>query len=376
MRGVRLVLWLDLLGAVSAGVLAVIAVGGPLAARRALDPIGLGLVAAAGGLAAALVGVRLLTRSVARPVERMLDAAERLGADDAALPILSPPGDHDRGSLGRAAVAFERTAAALEAQRASVADKIHELEEANRALAEARDSWVRSERLAAVGRLASGLAHEVGNPLGAITGYVEVARSRLPAAADPELAGALERIGAAAARIDTTIRELLDFARPSAPALAAVELGPAVEAVLRLARVQRQFRGVEVEVVLAAELPAVRADEHRLSQVLLNLLLNAADATGPGGRIEVRAGPAPGRRSRVVLTVTDDGPGIPAELLDRIFEPFFSTKEPGRGAGLGLAVSRTLVESFGGELAAGNRPGGGAVLSLALETVARPEARA
>jgi signal transduction histidine kinase len=240
---------------------------------------------------------------------------------------------------------------------------VSELTEANAQLAEARESLLRTERLAAVGRLAAGLAHEVGNPLGAIAGYAEVARGRLPPGADPELADAVDRIATAAGRIDRTVRELLDFARPVAPALLPVDLAAALDAALRLARVQARFRGVGVSLSLPAGLPRVVADEHQLSQVFLNLLLNAGDATGGGGRVEVRARAGDGQ---VTVELEDSGPGVPAADLPRIFDPFFTTKDPGQGTGLGLAICHGILAAMGGEITAASPPGRGACFTLRL----------
>ncbi|HEX9291522.1 MAG TPA: ATP-binding protein, partial [Anaeromyxobacteraceae bacterium] len=258
--------------------------------------------------------------------------------------------------------AFERLAVAFDEERGRLAAKVRELTDANRAVADARESLLRSEKLATVGRLAAGLAHEVGNPLGAVEGYVELARARLPPAPHPDLVDALARISTAAQRIDRTVRDLLDFARPATPALAHLDLGAVVDGSLRLASVQPRFRQVEVDVALAAGLPRVVAEEHQLSQVLLNLLLNAADAMKSGGHVRVEA-----RREAdgsVVLAVGDSGPGIAAADLPRVFDPFFTTKEPGEGTGLGLAISHRIMESFGGEIAARNGERGGAVFEL------------
>jgi C4-dicarboxylate-specific signal transduction histidine kinase len=259
-------------------------------------------------------------------------------------------------------VAFERVAGALEQERRRLAGKVEELTLAGRALDDAERSLARSERLATVGRVASGLAHEIGNPLGAISGYVEIARARLPPGADPDLADAVQRIAEAATRIDRTIRDLLDFARPAPPRLAPLPLAGAVEFAVRLARVQPRFREVEVAAAVPPGL-LVSADEHQLGQVLLNLLLNAGDAMKGRGRVTLAAVE---RGAEVELRVADEGPGIPAEHLPRLFEPFFTTKAPGEGTGLGLATSLRIVESMGGSLSAANRPGAGAVLTLRL----------
>jgi C4-dicarboxylate-specific signal transduction histidine kinase len=349
-------------GAVAATSAALLLVLGlPLAARQALSVGALASLGLAAALAGTAVGALLLVRAVARPVERLLGAAANLRGEGG-LPVLgAPEPDGAPGALAlpRAAVAFERVAAQLAAERARLAAKVDELTCANAALADARASLVRSERLATVGRLAAGLAHEVGNPLGAITGYAELARARLPAGAHPDLGDAVDRIAAAAARIDRTVRDLLDFARPSPAAVAPIQLAPAVDAALRLARVQPRFRRVEVELRIPADLPAIEADEHHLAQVLLNLFLNAGDAMGGEGRVELAAR---AEGDRVELEVADEGPGIAGEDLALVFDPFFTTKEPGAGTGLGLAICHRIMESLGGEIAAANGPRGAVFL--------------
>ena len=358
-RWLRTTLVLDAAAVAASLAMVVLAIGLPLLARRALSPGIFGLVVGLAAILATALGGLLLSRTVARPVDRILEAAGRLAPNEG-LPVL---GEGSALGLTRAAVAFERTGAALEEERHRLADKVDELTLTGRALDDAHASLARSERLATVGRLAAGLAHEVGNPLGAISGYVEIARSRLARDASPDLADAVHRIGEAAGRIDRTIRDLLDFARPAAPRLAPVDLSGVVEGTLRLARVQARVRRVDVQVALPRELPQVMADEHQLGQVLLNLLLNAGDAMRGEGTVEIAA------RAEglwVELTVVDSGPGIPAEHLPRLFDPFFTTKDPGEGTGLGLAISYRLMEALGGSISAGNGPSGGAVLRLRL----------
>ncbi len=366
-RGLRTVLLLNAAAVAAVMAVLLLILGLPLLAGRALSPGAFGAVVVVAALLAAAVGGGLLTRAVAAPVDRLLDAAARLSGPDG-LPVL---GEGQGLALSRAALAFERVADALAEERRRLAAKVEELTRAGRALDDAREHLARSERLATVGRLAAGLAHEIGNPLGAISGYVEIARVRLPAGADPDLVAAVGRIAEAAARIDRTLRDLLDFARPSPPRLAPLLLGEALAVAVWLARVQARFRHVEVEAALPPGLPPVLADGHQLSQVLLNLLLNAGDAmrgAAPGAaRVRLSAAEDGGA---VVLEVADDGPGIAPEHLPRLFEPFFTTKEPGEGTGLGLAISHRIVESLGGALSAANRPGGGAVFRLRLQAAA------
>ena len=369
---VRNLLTLYALALSAVAVATLLVLGLPWAVRGGIRPGVLGAVAAVTGAAVLLAAVALLFRGIARPIDRLLDAAARLGPRQAApagdLPILGDPVGGRAAALERAAIAFERLMEALESERVRLAAKVDELTESNRALAEARESLVRTEKLATVGRLASGLAHEVGNPLGAVKGYLDLARTRLPPAPNPELVEALDRIGAAAERIDRTLRELLDFARPTAPVLAPIEVSRVIDASVRLARVQARFKHVEVDVQLAPGLARVVADEHHLAQVLLNLLLNAGDATRGSGHVRITG--AMGEAGRVTLTVEDDGPGFRAADLPRIFDPFFTTKDPGAGTGLGLAISHRIMESFGGEILASNGERGGARFELRFRAAA------
>jgi len=361
---VRAYLLLYALAIAAAAAAGLIFLGLPLAARGKLGPAALFAVAGALAGLVLLVAAALLTRGVGRPLDRLLSAAGRLGPNaERPAPELPILGERGGFALSRAALAFERLATALAEERALLAHKVEELTKANGALALARESLVRSEKLATVGRLASGLAHEVGNPLGAIAGYLELARARLPAGAHPDLVDALARMGAAAERIDRTVRDLLDFARPAPPVLAPLSLAAAVDAAARLARVQTRFREVELVRALPDDLPRILADEHHLAQVLLNLLLNAGDALE--GRGEVRLSARSAEEGRwVLLLVEDSGPGIPAADLPRVFDPFFTTKEPGAGTGLGLAICHRIMESFGGEITARNGEARGAVFEL------------
>ncbi len=336
-----------------------VAEAGPRA-RRA-DGLGsaLGSYSLINGLIAFVVGFFLFNRTVGRPVDRLADAAERIGRLE-----LDEPLAGSGTLLGRLGLAFERMSKGLREERARVSAQIAELERLNRQLAEAKDSLVRSEKLATTGRLAAGVAHEVGNPLGAILGYLELAKRR----STPEARGYLERIDREVARIDRTVRELLDFSRPAAEALEPLDLAAVVNAAVRLASVHQRLKRLELEVEVPDGLK-VKGESHHLSQVLINLLLNAADAMSGAGRIVVRACQADERI--VELSVRDTGPGIAPENLPRIFDPFFTTKAPGEGTGLGLSICHRILESFGGEVRAENALEGGALFTLRLVAAPR-----
>ncbi|MGZ6123879.1 MAG: sensor histidine kinase, partial [Myxococcales bacterium] len=240
------------------------------------------------------------------------------------------------------------------------------LEAANQELREAREDLARSERLATVGRLAAGVAHEVGNPVAALIGYAALMRERI--AQGKDVAGYAERVEREAARIDRILRDLLDLARPPA-ALQPVDLRRTLEAARSF--VASQHDRLTLETALPADLPPVRGDEHYLSQVFLNLLSNAARAGASRVRVSARAADG-----SVLVEVEDDGEGIPADALPRLFEPFVTTAAPGHGSGLGLALCHASMERFGGAISARNREGvHGAVFELRfVSESARPAA--
>jgi C4-dicarboxylate-specific signal transduction histidine kinase len=239
----------------------------------------------------------------------------------------------------------------LHADEQRMRDQIDELERRAEKLREAQDRLVRSERLASVGRLSAGLAHEIGNPLAALLGLEDLL---LAGGLGPEeQRDFLLRIRSETDRIHVILRGLLDFARPASAAKEAGEDKPAVVAdaiadVVSLVRPQRNFRSVTLDVETDAELPLVGLGHQRMMQVLLNLLMNAADAVSPaGGKVRLSARH---HGEFVRLAVEDDGPGVDPSIRERLFEPFVTTKEIGKGTGLGLAVCRGLVESARGTI--------------------------
>ena len=304
-----------------------------------------------------LVAYAILWLAVARPVQRLeseLGQLERLDLE------LGPRGAGGP-LLSRVEASLRRTAAALLAERTLTLQQLEDLRRANERITRAQAELVAAERLATVGRLAAGVAHEVGNPLSGILGYLSLMRTQ--GAGRPELGDYVDRIEAEVHRIDGIVRGLLDLGRPQRPTLVPVEVGPLAETSLRLVAAGPDFRGVQAAVDVPAGLQAL-ADAGALSQVLINLLLNAAQAMGGSGKVRVEA--SAGAEPWVCIDVLDSGPGIPPEMRARLFEPFFTTKPGGKGSGLGLAISQTLVRAMGGTLEAGDSPQGGGRFSVRL----------
>lgn len=280
-------------------------------------------------LAILLFGIYLGGRYLVRPIQA-LTAAVGPAAEGAPVPVQTSPAE-----VAELSRAFRDLIARLHAQNAELAETVE-------ALQATRDELVRAEKLATVGRLAAGLAHEIGNPLAAVLGYVEYLQADEPT--PPALqATLLGRMDKELGRIRDTLRGLLDFSRPATGVPVVVDPARCVEAALGLVRYQKVFRAVDVEV--AGDAPPVFVDPGRLRQVIVNLLLNAAEA----GATRIVCTLAL-ENDGALLTVHDDGPGIDPELAPRIFEPFMTTRPVGEGTGLGLPISQRLIEEAGGRL--------------------------
>jgi two-component system NtrC family sensor kinase len=228
-------------------------------------------------------------------------------------------------------------------------------------LEEARGRLLQSERLSSIGRLSAGIAHEINNPL---TGVMLMAGSlleRLPP--DDPRRETLQSIVNETTRCREVIKGLLDFARPRAPDKVATPIDDVLERAATLVRRQAEARRVAIDVGSGGPSPVAAIDAAQVLQVVLNLLLNAVDATPEGGGVRV-ARRADG--ANVEIDVADDGAGIAPERLSQIFEPFYTTKEAGQGTGLGLAVSWGIVEQHGGTIAVRSEQGKGSTFTVRL----------
>ncbi len=303
----------------------------------------------------------LLTYFIVRPIDRLRLASERLAAGRlrTRVPV------QGAAEVARLAATFNEMAGQLRDDRASLQQRLEELEQTTAELTTAQEQLIRSARLAAVGRLSAGVAHEIGNPLAAIRGLLDLMQlGDLDREEEKEF---VTRIQRETERIHHTIRDLLDFSRndssPDGRIESSADLAEVVSDTVKLIDRQSRFRDIELALALDEGLSRVRGDHERLRQLLLNLLFNAADALGGKGRIEVRTRNGAGV---VELLVEDDGPGIDSEILDQVFDPFVTTKAAGQGTGLGLAVCYTIVERLGGTIEASNRRQGGASFEVRL----------
>jgi signal transduction histidine kinase len=285
-----------------------------------------------------------LTRAIVRPNETLARATDKVatGARGFELPEAGAREILELGSSVRS------MATKLLADEQAMRRKVEELTATTRRLGETREQLEGSEHMASVGKLAAGVAHEIGNPIAAIMGMHDLLDdSELSPAAKADF---LNRMRKETERINVVVRDLLDYARPErGPASMRPGVASVTEIVndaMSLVRPQKDWKGVEATVDVEPDL-SVALSPQRLTQVLLNLLLNASSAIGGKGKISLRAKKA---GTRVRIAIEDDGPGVPRDLAPRIFDPFVTTKEVGQGTGLGLAVCRGIVEGANGKI--------------------------
>ena len=233
------------------------------------------------------------------------------------------------------------------------------------------DSLLKAERLAATGTFAAGVAHEVNNPLASISSLVQ---SILTGENDPQRRTTLHTILSQITRISSTLKDLVNFARPATAQRKPVDVNGLIAETLRLITYNKRFGGIRVEPILTNDLRAAFADDNEIQQVLLNLLFNAADASpAEGGVIKVitenqRTGKGPDKTHRITIKVVDNGIGIPREHLERVFDPFFTTKPAGAGVGLGLSLCQRMILANKGTIRVDSEVGRGTAVTITLPT--------
>jgi signal transduction histidine kinase len=309
-----------------------------------------------------IVGAAIFSAKLTSPILRLKDGASELerGNFDLEVDI------HTKDELGELGRSFNRMATALSEQRTDLEELNNNLIEANEELVELQGELIRSERMAAVGELAAGLSHEIDNPIGVILGFAELMLEDIPE--DDPRHDDLSTIVSEAKRCKRIVRGLLDFSRPPVLGVIMTDIGEVIRHTADSA--QRIFKKARLVVELDGSAPDILADPDRLRQVFMNLLINAVQAMPDGGEITIRE-QFDAEAGELLVTVTDTGHGIPREDLEKVFEPFYTTKKPGEGTGLGLAICARLIEEQGGRIMAESEPGQGASFTVILP-VRRP----
>ena len=346
-------------------------------------------------------GSFLLSRVLVKPIKDLLRLTQKISEGDFSQKIEVT----SKNEIGQLIGSFNRMIERLRENQESLENYLESLESANRQLKQAQEELIRTEKLASIGRFAAGVAHEVGNPLGAILGYTSILEKE--GMDRGESKDYLKRIEKEIERINRIVRELLDFARPSKFEIKEVEINKVIESTLSLLSYQKNFKNIETQLDMQPDLPVIKGDESQLSQVFINIILNAIDAMPSGGTLAIQTRTHlvgnldsnrlqrifPRRRKSdpmesdyshmrrtnpldaffkkfsdgdrlLQIRISDTGMGIKKEDLENIFDPFFTTKAPDKGTGLGLSISLRIVESLGGEIRVESEVGKGSTFEV------------
>jgi signal transduction histidine kinase len=281
-------------------------------------------------LAPNLLLVLLILRTISRPLQRItLAAVQVTNGEYGTMVDLKKSNDE----IGLLADSFNEMSGKMAAD-------IEQLRRLN-------DQLVRSEKLAAMGTLAAGVAHEVNNPLASISSLIQMLQKEDDIGEDSK--EKLKLISSQISRISRVTKDMTDLARTQPTPRRSIELNSVVLSSLRLARFDEAFRKIDVEIDLGTDLPPIEADADQIQQVFLNLFLNARDAMPEGGRLTIHSAEV---RRDCVVTITDSGSGIDHRSVNKIFDPFFTTKPAGSGTGLGLSICYGIVTAHGGTIEA------------------------
>jgi signal transduction histidine kinase len=323
-----------------------------------------------------IFGLYLLSRIAVKPIHRLLKMTEGYKGGDI-MPLFDQSSRDEIGDLSRSLnIMLKR----LEENKSELKANISSLEKANEELQQAQDEIIRSEKLASIGRLAAGIAHEIGNPMGIILGYLEMIKKG--DITEDEKEDFTNRMESEITRINQVIQQLLDFSRPSSGKSEKTYAHKLIMNTLNILKPQPMMENIHIDLDLRAPSDTIHANPNQLQQVFLNIMINAADALADkadainkGSEInEAKASidqknltiKSENTGDAINLRFIDNGPGVPEEELAHIFDPFYTTKAPGRGTGLGLSVCYRIVEGLEGSIRAESAVGEGTTIMITL----------
>jgi len=300
------------------------------------------------------LGIFILRRRIVSPIHALISHTHKIAGGNLT-ERLTPSGGRELIEL---AESFNIMADGLDTKQRELSQKIDELERMNKELMQARNELMQAEKLALIGRMASGIAHELGNPISAVSVNIELLEKRSKDNKELEI---VSRIKNDIERMDKIIRELLDFARPKKITLQKINLKKSIDEAIETVKSQRGFEKIMTELKAPSDFIEIMADINQLKQVWINLLLNSRDAMPDGGKITISIKKDP---SNILVEFSDTGRGIDKEYIDKIFEPFFTTKEPGKGTGLGLTVVQRIIKSINGKINVESEPDKGTKFTI------------
>jgi len=279
--------------------------------------------------------------------------------------------EKEKSEFGHLSIALNRMLVRIADDREALQTSLTSLEKTNFQLKKARNEIIRAEKLASVGRLSAGIAHEIGNPIGIVLGYLELLKKESLSEEDKK--DFINRSISEIARINAIIRQLLDFSRPVVEKIEHISVHEIINEVTEMVHIQPVMSTIHVDTIFNADDDKVYADPDKLRQVFLNLMMNACDAISSGenkenGKVVIKTKVviSQGQPDMMKIEFIDNGPGILPDDLVTIFDPFYTTKEPGKGTGLGLSVSFMIVEQIGGTVKVGDAGDVGTNMTVCL----------
>ncbi len=315
-----------------------------------------------------LIGMYRIAKIYIQPVQRLAKRAESYEDEEEIFFAVRK----EDSELNKLSNSLNRMLKRISTDKEKLRETVISLEKANLDLKQAQDEIIRAEKLASIGRLASGIAHEIGNPIGIVFGYLDLLK-RQDLSSGEYIVRAENEIN----RISKIIKQLLDLSRPATKTPRNVSVHDILIDTIQVLKTQPMMSHIELEHHLEAEKDTIFADSDQLRQVFLNLIINASDAVSASeeknGMLSIRTmglsrsdPDALNRQETLKVMFRDNGPGIAEEDIANIFDPFFTTKEPGKGTGLGLSVSFMIVEGIGGTIRAASEPGEGTTITLLM----------
>ncbi|MBA2881692.1 signal transduction histidine kinase [Desulfosalsimonas propionicica] len=325
-------------------------------------------------------GAWRISRMVTRPIDRLIRNTDAYQASEP----LEWFSEKQKDEFGRLSGALNQMLSRIEADRRRLKQSLASLEQANQQLKDAKNDIVRAEKLASIGRLSAGLAHEIGNPIGIVLGYLGLLKSRCVAPEDQTGMDYIHRAESEIQRVHTIIGQLLDFSRKCGNKPDLLDFHDLIREVGEMLACQPLFSNIDFQYRLNAQNCRIYADADQVHQVLVNLMINAADSIRQSGN--ARAGEiclstrcifdARLRRAHdppagfIALKIRDNGAGIDPQHIEQVFDPFFTTKAPGKGTGLGLSVSYMIIQQTGGDITVASPKPGATEMVLRLPLAA------
>ena len=320
------------------------------------------------GIILVLFGFFLLSRYLVGPINKLIKLTENISEGNL---TQTPLFLSDKNEVGKLSAALNTLSKNLKKEKGKIQEQVEKLEEQNRELQQAHDEVIHAEKLASVGRLAAGIAHEIGNPIGILLGYIHMLKDKNTD--EKERADYLERMEKETERVNTIVRDFLDYSRPGRQNIRGLDINTIIKEAISLVSCQKDFKKITPAFELADDLPLLYADEKEVQQLIINLALNARDAMPDGGTLTITSRlDSSDKEDRIFLIITDTGIGISENDRNKIFDPFFTTKEEGKGTGLGLSNVHRIIKSLNGEIELSSCPGKGTTFTIKIPLSGRP----